>query len=51
MSLERELVTHLEEICRTYRPEFKLEAVRQFELNTIPVKQSALELGIDPSLI
>src|SRR5262245_34154060 len=51
MTRPRDLVTHLEEIRRTYRPEFKLEAVRQLELNKKSVKQLAHELGITPCLI
>ena len=44
-------VTHLEEIRRRYRPEFKLEAVRQFELNKKPPKELAFELGINYCLL
>lgn len=51
MTPKRQLVTHLEQIRRTYRPEFKLEAVRKLELSKKTAKELAFELGIDPSLL
>ena len=51
MTHQRGLVTHLEQIRRRYRPEFKLEAVRQFELNKKPPKELAFELGINHCLL
>ena len=51
MTHKRQFVTHLEEIRRRYRPEFKLEAVRRFELNQVPPKKLATELGIHHCLL